>query len=134
MTRLSLIFPHGLPGFEQEHRFTLIGEPMHSPLLSLESETTPELRFHALPVTAVDPAYDLQLSPEDLDVLELQQVPGEDGVLCLVILAAPENSPLSANLLAPVVVNCTRNLAVQAVRMDQRYSHRHPLGEAMPCS
>src|SRR5437016_3006575 len=123
MMRLPLVFPHGLPGFEHERRFTLVEDRAHPPLLSLESETTPDLRFHALPVRAVDPAYDLQLSPEDLDVLELEQVPGEDGVLCLAILAAPENGPLSANLLAPVVVNCTRNLAVQAVRMDQRYSH-----------
>ncbi len=130
MIRLPLVFPNGLPGFEGEHRFTLVEDASHSPLLSLESETTPDLRFYALPVSAIDPHYDLQLSPEDLAILEVEQVPGEDGILCLAILAALENGPFSANLLAPVVVNCTRKLAVQAVRMDQRYSHCHPLGEA----
>ncbi len=129
MMRLPLFFANGLPGFEGERRFTLVEDASHSPLLSLESETTPNLRFYALPMSVIDPGYDLQLSPEDLGLLELEQVPGEETVLCLAILAAPENGPFSANLLAPVVVNCTRSLAVQAVRMDQRYSHCHPLGK-----
>src|SRR6266852_5635471 len=121
MSRVSLTFPLGLPGFEQERSFALVEDASHAPLLLLESEDTPDLCFHALPVAAVDPAYELHLSAEDLAVLCVEQVPCEDRVLCLVILAAAKNSPLTANMLAPVVVNYTRGLGVQAVRMDQRY-------------
>ena len=106
MPRVPLTFPHGLPGFEQERRFALVEEPARAPLLTIESETTPDLCFHALPVTLLDPAYELQLSNEDLAALGLAQVSDDGQLLCLAILAAPENGPLTANLLAPVVVNC----------------------------
>jgi len=132
MARVALTFPHGLPGFEQERNFSLVEEASRAPLLTIESETTPDLRFHALPVTLLDPAYELQLSHEDLAALGIEQVSGGDQLLCLAILAAPENGPLSANLLAPVVINCTERLAVQAVRVDQRYSHCHRLGDSLP--
>jgi flagellar assembly factor FliW len=131
MSRLSLTFPLGLPGFELERSFALVEDASIAPLLLLESESTMDLRFHALPVSLVDPHYELQLSSEDLTALGVEQVPCEDRVQCLVILASTENAPLTANLLAPVVVNCTRRLGVQAVRMDQRYSHCHPFGEAL---
>jgi flagellar assembly factor FliW len=36
-----------------------------------------------------------------------------------------------ANLLAPIVLNARTRVAVQAVRHDQRYSHRHPVPLAL---
>ena len=91
-----------------------------------------------MPVSAIDPAYSLELSPDDaralgVDARKLSATARE--ILCLAILCAPENGPLTANLLAPVIVNLATRIAVQAVRSDNRYSHRHALaGEETACS
>ncbi len=125
-----LNFPAGLPGFENQTRFVLVEQPPVAPIVFLQSMTTPNLCFLAAPVNFIDAQYELSITRDDLQVLGMEGKgpfqPGA-GVLCLVILTAPENGPLSANLLAPVVVDVRTRRAVQAVRVDSRYSHQHPL-------
>ncbi len=78
------------------------------------------------PVAPIDPDYQLTLTPEDLDRLGLGQVTPHE-VVSLALLCAPEDGPLTANLLAPIVINIRTRVAVQAVRTDRRYSHQHPI-------
>jgi flagellar assembly factor FliW len=125
----SLEFPHGIPAFETERRFRLIDR---EPLLFLESETNPELSFLLLPVALIDPDYRFALTAEDRATLEAS---AGSRLLCLAVITAAEDSPPTANLLAPVVVNLDRGRAVQAVRSDAVYSHKHPLlAEEAACS
>jgi flagellar assembly factor FliW len=130
-------FPAGLAGFEQETRFVLLERPEWAPIVFLQSLADAGLCFLAAPVVALDPVYSLSVTREDIETLGLdedrQPVPGEQ-VLCLALLCAPENGPLTANLLAPVVVNPKSKVAVQAVRADNRYSHQHAISEEAPCS
>lgn len=132
-----LSFPFGLPGFEQETRFALVEQPQLAPVVYLQSLRSPELCFLAAPVRALDAAYSLRMTREDLERLELdaarQPVQGSE-VLCLALLCASENGPLTANFLAPVVVNLASRVALQAVRPDARYSHRHLLAAGATCS
>jgi flagellar assembly factor FliW len=123
----ALEFPAGLPGFETERRFVLIERPNLAPILFLQSLDSPDLCFPAAPVKAIDPHYELVITPEDLRPLG-PNLP--ESLVCLAMLSAPENGPLTANLLAPVVIDQGTRRAVQAVRMDSRYSHRHPLTPA----
>ena len=128
-------FPRGLPGFEDQNRFVLIERDGLAPIVFLQSLKTPALCFLAVSVWAADPAYQVGMTRDDLDALELngQPQPG-DGALCLAILSGSGDA-FTANLLAPVVVNSKTRTAVQAVRADSIYSHRHPLRlEASPCS
>lgn len=128
MTR-HLEFPHGIPAFETQRRFRLIEK---LPLLFLESESNPELSFLVLPVPLIDPDYHLAVSPEDRETIGAGD---ESTLLCLAVITAVDDSPPTANLLAPVVVNLDTGRAVQAVRSDAVYSHRHPLlPEGAPCS
>lgn len=130
-------FPSGLPGFEHETRFVLLERPEWAPIVFLQSLAGAELCFLAAPVGTLDPGYCLSVTQEDLQRLSLnaerQPVPNEQ-VLCLALLCAPENGPLTGNLLAPVVVNLRTRIAVQAVRADARYSHQHAIPTAAACS
>jgi flagellar assembly factor FliW len=121
-------FPQGLPGFEHEHRFVVLEPSTLAPVVFLQSASTPSLCFTALPVAAIDPAYDLSLNAEDHALL------GAGSSVPLALLSANEGGKLTANLLAPVVVNLTRRIAAQIVRWDTKYSHSHPLGEEASCS
>src|SRR5580692_7463834 len=116
-----LLFPNGIPAFEIEQRFRLIDR---EPLLFLESEKNPELSFLLLPVALIDPDYKLALAAEDRAVLEAS---AESRLLCLAMITATDDSPPTANLLAPIVVNLDSGRALQAVRSDAVYSHKHPL-------
>ena len=130
-TSVEVYFPRGLPGFEDQNRFVLIEREALAPIVLLESTATPDLRFLAVSVWVVDPAYQIGITDDDLSVLSLERQPQSgDGVTCLAILSALEGEPFTANLLAPVVIQPRTRIGVQAVRNDTRYSHRFTLEAA----
>ena len=125
-------FPGGLPGFETEFNFLPLNIPGQEPLVFLQSVERPDLCFVTLPVLAVDAGYQLEMAEPDLLAagLETQRQPimGTD-VLCLAILTISEKD-VTANLLAPIVVNLRSGRAVQAVAPALQYSHRHPVRQS----
>jgi flagellar assembly factor FliW len=132
-------FALGLPAFEGEKSFVPIELPGGEPLVFLQSTATPELCFLAFPIQVVDPEYCLALAAEDLAVLgldgERQPRIGKD-VLALAFLSVRDGFPVTANLMAPLVVNLRTFQAVQAVRHDSRYSFEHLVqgaGAVQPC-
>src|SRR3954447_7148589 len=73
-----LHFPSGLPGFESENRFLSLEQPAHQPLVFLQSLTTPDLCFIALPAPAVEPSYELELDEPDLEALGVESAGAND--------------------------------------------------------
>jgi flagellar assembly factor FliW len=125
-------FPTGLPGFENERRFLSLEQPAQAPLVFLQSLTTPALCFVALPAAAIDPSYELEMEEGDLELLGLDargEAAAARGLLTLAIVTIAE-SGMTANLLAPIVINTANLRAVQAISPGRSYSHLHPLGEA----
>lgn len=131
-----LHFRAGLPGFETQSQFLAIEPPADAPLTYLQSVRLPGLCFLALPMQAVDPSYQLAIAQEDLESLGLdtsRQPRMGDEVRCWAVIVVAEDGRISANLLAPVVINPANRRGVQAIRFDALYSHQHPLSEAL-CS
>lgn len=114
-------FPHGLPAFEEETRFVLIELPEHEPLVFLQSLTQPELCFLAFPILVVDRDYQLEISREDLAILELDSDAslqlGSD-LLVLALISLHDGLSATANLMAPIVVNLRKRQGLQAIRQD----------------
>jgi flagellar assembly factor FliW len=108
-----------------------VEQPEFSPIVRLQSLDSEGLCLWAAPVSAINPAYSLEFSPDDARVLGVdarQLSATAREILCLAILCALENGPLTANLLAPVIVILATRIAVQAVRSDNRYSKGRPRG------
>lgn len=130
-------FPRGLPGFEERRRFVPVQTPHAAPIVFLQSLEDPELCFTTLPIRVVDPQYSLEMDEPDVELLgwppDYRPRIGED-VLCLAVLSLRETGS-TANLLAPVVVNLSNRIAVQAVAAASPYSHQQPLfpAEAPTC-
>ncbi len=122
-------FPQGLPGFEERRRFVAVHLDHTDPLLFLQSLEDPGLNFVALPVRSVDPEYRIAVSREDLELIGLpagrQPRIGSD-IHCLAVLSIRETG-VTANLLAPVLINLRNLKAVQAVMQQGEYSHQHVL-------
>ncbi len=125
-----LTFPVGLPAFEGLTKFLLIEDAASAPLVFLQSLEDEEVCLPALAAIAVDSEYELSLTGDDLEALgftDSEPLPAGNSIACLAIVSVPAAGPATANLLAPVVVNLAARRAVQAVRVDTRYSHQHPL-------
>ena len=134
----ELRFSLGLPGFPEETSFVLIEQEATAPLVFLQSTFSTKLCFLAIPVHQIDPDYRIGMNSDDLRAIGFDgsgQPSIETEVLCLVLLSTQPDGALTANLLAPVVMNLVTRASVQAVRTDSRYSHQQPVGtpEAAPC-
>lgn len=126
-------FPNGLPGFEAERRFLCIERPAFRPVVFLQSVERTELCFITLPARSVDPGYQLDVAPEEREVLGLAtaEVPTwEQSLACLAIVCLPQGGTPTANLLGPVVLSRQTHKGVQSVRDDRRYSAMTPLENA----
>lgn len=128
-----LKFPDGIPGFECERQLVAIRQPDTEPLVFLQSIASPGVCFTALPVQDACPDYELNMQADDIAALGLPQdrrpAIGKD-VLCLTLLTIGEDGNVSANLLAPIVVNIATSVARQPVLVDSDYSHQHRLGQS----
>jgi flagellar assembly factor FliW len=129
-------FPSGLPGFEEELEFLILEPSASAPMVFLQSLKRPSLCFLALPMQVVAPDYPLATTKEELESLGLapdRRPGGGADVCCLAIIVVTEKGHISANLLAPIVINPASRVGLQTIRTDSIYSHRHPVGEGV-CS
>ncbi|MBM3783538.1 MAG: flagellar assembly protein FliW [Acidobacteria bacterium] len=124
-------FPCGLPGFEQEKRFLLMERPALRPVVFLQSLSNPELCFITLPARSVDPRYELNMAPDELNLLGLateETGACAESLSCLAIVCLNGEGPATANLLGPVVLSRETRKGIQSVRDDRRYSALTPVG------
>ncbi len=113
-----LRFPDGLVGFPDYHVFVIMEHASASPLRWLLCLDEPELAF-----AIVDPA-DF-FTNYDPGTVEADAV--DVAVFAIVTIPADKPAALSANLMAPVVVDIRTRVAHQLVLDDGRYSTRHSL-------
>jgi len=126
---LPIEFPAGLPAFEKERRFLAIEHPRTAPLVFLQSAIKRELCFLALPVSILDTFYRLQMSSDDMALIGIDEcdIGSREKLAVLAFVVVEPNGRVTANLMAPIVVNRENRRAVQAVRCDGVYAHDHPI-------
>ena len=120
-------FPEGLYGFEKETEFTLLpfNPNVESPMEWMQSLKSTHLAFVITDPYLYLPDYKLKLSEEDKKRVELE---GDDQFLTRAIVTIPENySEMTANLIAPLVINKDKGVAKQFVLTNMDYDTRHYL-------
>jgi flagellar assembly factor FliW len=122
-----LTFPQGLVGLPQLRQFVLL-EGM-GPFQWMQSLEDPDATFVVVDSDHVVDAYEIQPVAEDVRVV---MEPDETAAMCaLLLVTIPPDEPerITANLMAPLLINLERRTGVQAVLPD-RYPVRHPLAFA----
>lgn len=113
----ELLFPCGLPGFEEHRRMVPIEIPAQRPLVYLQSLDRADVCFVALPVYVIDPAFRLGISDEERFILQFPEdcdpAIGTD-VLCLALLKKSGHL-VEANLNAAIVINLHNRRGVQCL-------------------
>jgi flagellar assembly factor FliW len=130
--RKVLTFPDGLPGFESRHLFTLV--PHHtaegdkgSPFLWLQSLEDGALAFLAMEPHQVFPDYAPRVPRAELEALALTEEASKPRLYSLLTIPNGDPAGITANLMAPVVVNPRARVAKQIVLNTDQYGLRHRL-------
>ena len=119
-------FAEGLPAFEEEHEFVVIPYDEKSPYFFLQSLATPDLAFLMTVPYIFFPEYEFQL---DDDVTKKLEINTPEDIILYTLLTIPNGdiTKMTANLMAPVVINNNTLAAKQVVLEKSRYTTKHPL-------
>jgi len=119
-------FEDGIPAFEDEHEFLIIPYDEESPYVFLQSLSTPDLAFLMTMPFVFFPEYEFELDDDSQEKLAIKE---QEEMLIYTFLTIPNGkvSEMTANLMAPVVVNTTNMQARQIVLDKSRYTTKHRL-------
>ena len=120
-----LHFPVGILGFEDEKQFALLPfDPnIECPLQWLHSLQNPGLAFVVTDPYTYMPDYQLTLTDDERKQIELAP---DDPLQALVIVKIPqEYTQMTANYIAPLVINPDQPLCRQFVLTTMQYDTQH---------
>ncbi len=119
-------FEDGIPAFEDEHEFLIIPYDDESPYVFLQSITTPDLAFLMTMPFVFFPDYEFELDGESQNKLGIKT---QEDMLIYTLLTIPGGkvAEMTANLMAPVVLNQNTMQARQVVLDKSRYTTKHRL-------
>ena len=114
-----------MPGFPGRKRFALLDRKESHPFYWFQAIDDPALALVLVNPYLFMPDYVFDMKPV-LKEMEWGLERKED-ILVLVIVNATYGAPekITANLMAPLLLNTNRFEAFQLVMADSRYSHRH---------
>ncbi|WP_338553383.1 flagellar assembly protein FliW [Paenibacillus sp. KS-LC4] len=117
-------FVTGIPGFKQYVTFMIVTIE-DSPFQYLQSLENGELAFIIVSPFEFYPDYEFDLSEQVKDELKITE---EEGLEIYNIVRVPEElSSATINLLAPIIINGPKQLAVQYILSNSPYSTQHQL-------
>ena len=119
-------FADGIPAFEDEHEFLIIPYDEESPYVFLQSLVTPELAFLMTMPFVFFPEYEFELDDEIQDKLGLNR---QKDMVIYTLLTVPDGQveSMTANLMAPIVMNQVTMQARQIVLDKSPYTTKHRL-------
>ena len=119
-------FKDGIPAFEEEHEFLIIPYDDESPYYFMQSLQTPELAFLITTPFIFFPEYVIEIDDETVKELNIKN---QEDVMLYSLITIPNGSVryMTANLLAPVVLNTDNMQAKQIVMEKTRYTTKHRL-------
>jgi flagellar assembly factor FliW len=122
----TIEFAVPMPGFPIHRQFALVRLDEAGLLYALQSVDDSDLRFLLVPPAPFFPDY----APEiDDETLELLGRPDADQLLLLLVVTAAE-ARVTANLLAPIIIDQGNRRAIQVVLTGSGLSVREPFGVA----
>ena len=114
-----------MPGFAGRKRFVLLDREESRPFLWYQCVDDPALAFILLNPFLLMPDYSLDID----SILSEMSWQTDDNVTIFVIVNASSGVPgkMTANLMAPMIINTDKLEAIQVILQDSIYSHKHPL-------
>lgn len=119
-------FQDGIPAFEDEHEFIILPYEEESPYYFMQSLTSPDLAFLLTIPFLFFNDYTFELDEATIKELDINN---QDDVFYYSLVTIPNGSIryMTANLLAPIVLNGKNMKAKQVVLEKTNYKTKHRL-------
>lgn len=120
-------FVRPIPGFSSLRQWILApAADDETTLYELASLERPEIRFMVATAYGFFPSYDVELDDDICEDLALMDA--DDALVLVVLTVAREPAAITANLLAPVVINARTRDAAQVILAGSEWPVRAPIG------
>lgn len=121
---LVLTFPDGLIGFERCRRYIVVRQDDRGVFRWLQSLEEPGVAFPIIEAGEFFSCYTPTISDGDAHLLELTS---EVPTLLFAVVTVPRSNPheMTANLLAPLVINGLTRCGKQVIIQNEGYTTRH---------
>eukprot|EP01155_Anaeramoeba_flamelloides_P033021 Anaeramoba_flamelloidesa96161_9.p1 GENE.a96161_9~~a96161_9.p1 ORF type:complete len:146 (+),score=26.58 a96161_9:58-495(+) len=118
--------PDGIPGFRQQKRYVVLEKKDTSPFYLFQCVDEPNLSFVVMDPLRFYPEYTLAVKDFDKTI---KWEFGKEELSCFVIITIPKGKPkdMTANFMAPIVINNERKEGMQLILQGSPYSHQQLL-------
>lgn len=120
-----LTFPEGVVGFEEYQTYALIEVEDEEPFVRLQCSNIPEVAFVLIDPLLFYPEYDFEVEDNIVELLSIEKV--EDIQLYTIVTVYSDHTKMTANMLAPILVNKTNRKSCQLILRGTDYLTRHPI-------
>ena len=119
-------FKDGIPAFEDEHEFVILPYEEESPYYFMQSLASPDLAFLLTIPFLFFNEYTFELDDETVNELGIED---SENVFYYTMVTIPNGSIryMTANLVAPIVLNGANMQAKQVVLEKSNYTTKHRL-------
>lgn len=118
--------PLGIPGFRDKKRYVVLQKEETIPFFLFQCVDDPNLSFVVLDPVQIFPDYTIE--KDDLKKVVSWDLE-KDEISCFVIVTIPDGNPegMTANMMAPLVINNRAKQGLQYIIEGSSYSHQHQL-------
>lgn len=120
-----LVFPEGLPGFEQLTQFIIVTLEKYIPFQFMQSLENPEVSFPIIRPELFHPDFHPRISDFELRAIRLKSV--AEAEIYSIATVGEEPCEVTVNLRAPLLVNRSERLGKQCILADESYDLRYPV-------
>ena len=119
-------FDEGIPAFEDEHEFVIVPYEENTPYYFMQSIKSPDLAFLLTIPFLFFPDYTFEIDDKTIKDLKIED---HEHVFYYSMITIPNGSirDMTANLLAPIVLNAETMHAKQVVLDKSNYTTKHRL-------
>lgn len=118
-------FPQGIPSFNDEKQFYLLPFADDTPIFILQSVQTPSLAFALIIPFDFFPNYEVKLSDQVIEALQLDKP--EDVAIFNILTIQDPFEKTTANLQGPIIINNKKKLGKQVILSDSPYKTKHQI-------
>lgn len=121
--RQTILFPHGLIGFEQFRNYAIL-DAIQQPFYWLQSLDVVEIAFVLISPLVFRPDYTPDVSAEDMEELEMEN-PEEDLLLFSIVTIPETQNRMTANLQGPLLINRKMRIGRQSISLNPNWRIKH---------
>lgn len=120
-----LTFKKGIPGFKDLNKFVIAGIEGNDVFKLLQSIENPDIALVIVSPFDVMKEYEVELNEEVTKELSIKKP--EDVVLYNVVTVNSDVKKITANFMAPIVINITNNYGEQLILEKSNYKIKQPI-------